>query len=79
MFKAYAVTFGGGTLVLLGLLTLAFTVLKMTHVVAWSWAAVLTPLWLPMAIASAFTLGVLCFLGVIAVCVYLFARKEESL
>lgn len=79
MFKAYAVTFGGGTLALLGLLTLLFSVLRLTHVIAWSWAAVLTPLWLPMAIASALVLGVLCFLGVISVCVFLFARKEESL
>jgi len=40
------------------LLTIAFIVLKLTHVIDWSWWWVLSPLWIPIA-AVAF-LGVIC-------------------
>lgn len=33
-----------------GLLTVAFVVLKLTHVIAWSWAWVLSPVWLPAVV-----------------------------
>ena len=33
-----------------GLLTIAFIVLKLTGVIAWSWWWVLAPLWIPAAI-----------------------------
>lgn len=38
-------------------LTVAFVVLKLTGVVAWSWWWVLSPLWIPVALA---VLAVLC-------------------
>ena len=34
-----------------GLLTIAFIVLKLTHVIDWSWVWVLAPLWIPIALA----------------------------
>jgi len=34
----------------LGLLTVAFIVLKLTGVIAWSWWWVLSPIWIPTAI-----------------------------
>lgn len=34
-----------------GLLTIAFIVLKLCHVIAWPWVWVLCPLWIPWAIA----------------------------
>jgi hypothetical protein len=33
-----------------GLLTIAFIVLKLTHVIEWSWLWVLGPIWIPFAI-----------------------------
>lgn len=33
-----------------GLLTIAFIVLKLTHVIAWSWWLVLAPMWIGLAI-----------------------------
>ena len=38
------------------LLTIAFIVLKLCNIIAWSWWWVLAPLWIPVAIVS---LGVL--------------------
>ena len=35
----------------LGLLTIAFIVLKLTKVIAWSWWWVLCPLWIPVSVA----------------------------
>ena len=32
-----------------GLLTVAFVVLKLTNVIAWSWWWVLSPVWIPLA------------------------------
>lgn len=34
-----------------GLLTIAFIVLKLCHVIEWSWVWVLCPIWIPLAIA----------------------------
>ncbi len=34
-----------------GLLTVAFIVLKLTHVINWSWWWVLSPLWISLAVA----------------------------
>ena len=34
-----------------GLLTIAFIVLKLCGVIAWSWVWVLSPLWIPCAVA----------------------------
>lgn len=33
-----------------GLLTIAFIVLKLTHVINWSWLWVLSPIWIPVTI-----------------------------
>ena len=44
-----------------GLLTLIFIVLKLCGVIAWSWWWVLSPLWIPVAIALVVVL--LVFLG----------------
>ncbi len=33
-----------------GLLTIVFIVLKLTKVIAWSWAWVLSPIWIPIAV-----------------------------
>lgn len=35
------------------LLTIAFIVLKLCHVIEWSWIWVLSPLWIPLAIVIA--------------------------
>lgn len=44
-----------------GLLTIAFIVLKLTHVIDWSWIWVLSPIWIPIALI----LVILLFVGVI--------------
>jgi hypothetical protein len=38
----------------LGLLTIAFIVLKLCKVIAWSWLWVLAPTWIPLALAILF-------------------------
>jgi len=43
----------GGTSIL-ALLTIAFVVLKLTGVIAWSWWWVLAPIWIPTAIVVVF-------------------------
>jgi phosphoglycerol transferase MdoB-like AlkP superfamily enzyme len=48
-----------------GLLTVAFIVLKLTHVIAWSWWWVLCPMW----IGVAFVLAILAFVLAVAVLV----------
>lgn len=42
----------------LGLLTIAFVVLKLTGVIAWPWLWVLAPLWLPAGIGVVILLAV---------------------
>lgn len=39
-----------------GLLFIAFLVLKLTHVINWSWWWVTAPIWIPLAIALLFLL-----------------------
>lgn len=41
----------GGGVDFFGTLTIAFIVLKLCRVIAWSWLWVLAPLWVPLAIA----------------------------
>ena len=41
----------GGTGGFAGLLTIAFIVLKLCHVINWSWVWVLSPLWISAALA----------------------------
>lgn len=40
----------GGGIGFCGLLTVAFIVLKLCHVINWSWLWVLSPLWIPVAL-----------------------------
>ena len=40
-----------GGIGLVGLLTVAFIVLKLCKVISWSWLWVLAPIWIPLAIA----------------------------
>lgn len=46
-----------------GALTLAFIVLKLCHVIAWSWWWVLCPIWLPVVLflLLALVIGVMAF------------------
>lgn len=47
---------------LLGLLGIAFIVLKLTGVIAWSWWWVLAPFWVPVAASALSIAGFLIFL-----------------
>lgn len=50
----------------LGLLFLLFLILKLAHVIEWSWWWVTSPLWLPVAL----TLGGLLVVGVLGITGY---------
>ena len=39
-----------------GLLTIVFIVLKLCKVISWSWLWVLSPIWLPLALAITFVI-----------------------
>lgn len=54
-----------------GCLTIAFIVLKLCHVIAWSWVWVLAPLWMPAAI-------VVAALAIVAAVLTRKKRKFES-
>ena len=49
----------------LGALAIAFIVLKLTGVIAWSWLWVLAPLWIPWIIfgIAAIIIGIIIFIG----------------
>ena len=49
-----------------GLLTVAFVVLKLTKVIAWTWLWVLSPLWISVAL----TIAILIIVWVIAAIVH---------
>lgn len=49
-----------------GLLTIAFIVLKLCHVIDWSWLWVLAPLWIPF--------GILLVLAVFFIIIILLAK-----
>ena len=51
------------------LLTLIFVVLKLTHVIGWSWWWVLSPLWISAAIAVVF---------VLIWCIYAILKKKQG-
>lgn len=54
----------GAVISFTGLLTIAFIVLKLTHVIEWSWLWVLSPIWIPLAI---FILGAIIIVLVIVI------------
>ena len=47
-----------------GLLAIAFIVLKLTNVIAWSWLWVLSPLWIPAAFILAVVVLWLVFVAI---------------
>lgn len=47
------------------LLTIAFVVLKLCHVIEWSWLWVLSPLWIPLAIVIVIIVFIAGFTGII--------------
>lgn len=54
-----------------GLLTIAFIVLKLCHVIDWSWLWVLSPLWISVGL----TICILLVFALIAFVVLLFKKK----
>ena len=50
------VTVKGPSTSIAGLLGVAFVVLKLTGVIAWSWVWVLAPFWIPIALVIGFVL-----------------------
>lgn len=63
--KSVSVSIGGG---FTGLLTIAFIVLKLCHVIDWPWIWVLSPLWISFAL-------VIVILIIIALVVFIKSRK----
>lgn len=53
----------GPSVSIAGLLGVAFVVLKLCHVIEWSWLWVLAPFWIPMGLVFAF----LAFVFVVAI------------
>lgn len=49
-----------------GLLTIVFITLKLTHVIAWSWLWVLSPIWISIGIVLAFVLLFLICAGIVS-------------
>jgi hypothetical protein len=43
---------GGGGIGFCGLLTIVFIVLKLCHVISWSWLWVMSPIWIPFVVAA---------------------------
>lgn len=60
-----------GGIGLSGLLTVAFVVLKLTGVIAWSWWWVLSPLWIPVVVLF----GGATLVGIVAAGVVWMRRK----
>ena len=60
--KDYEVKSTGGGIGFVGLLQVAFIVLKLCHVINWSWFWVLSPLW----ISAAGTILIILFIFIIA-------------
>lgn len=46
-----------------GLLTILFIALKLCNVIAWGWAWVFAPLWIPIALGTAFWLFMIFIAG----------------
>lgn len=57
---------GGGSTIL-GLLGIAFIVLKLTRVIAWSWWWVTAPFWGGLALAAAIAIIGLIIIGIIGI------------
>lgn len=57
-----------------GLLTVAFIVLKLTGVIAWSWWWVLSPLW----ISAGLVIAVLAVAGVVFLIIHLMDKRDSN-
>jgi len=62
-FNVKVITNGSGGVGFIGLLTIAFIVLKLTGHIEWNWLWVLSPLWI----------GGCCFLPIILLCIVIIA------
>lgn len=56
-----------------GALTIAFIVLKLTHVIDWPWLWVLSPLWISLLTAVA----ILLIAGLVLLIVWLVEKKQS--
>lgn len=63
--KSVSISIGGG---FSGLLTIAFIVLKLCHVINWPWIWVLSPLWISFAIA-------IVIIGIVLLVFFIKTRK----
>lgn len=61
----------GGGIGFVGLLTIAFVVLKLTGVIAWEWVWVLAPLWISASIVAL----ILLWFGVTVLAIYLTDKR----
>ena len=48
----------------LGVLTIAFIVLKLCHVIEWSWWWVLSPIWIPLSVLVLILIVFLIFISI---------------
>lgn len=58
----------------LELLTVAFVILKLCHVIDWSWWWVLAPTWIPLALAAA----ILIVCGIIKLIGWILSRRRRK-
>lgn len=63
---------GSGGIGFFGLLTLVFIVLKLCHIINWSWFYVLMPLWCPAAVGLSLVVLILGF----TIVVHILDRKK---
>lgn len=59
-------TYSGGGIGFGGLLAIVFITLKLCGVISWSWLWVLSPLWIPLALALVFVGFCLGMAGLVA-------------
>lgn len=59
---------------ILGLLGVAFVVLKLTGDIDWNWVWVLAPFWAP----AAFVLAILAIVGTVMIMGWCFARERSA-
>lgn len=64
----------GGGIGFVGLLTIAFIILKLCGVINWSWWWVLSPLWISVGLVIA----VLLIIGIICLIAYLVQRRHAK-
>jgi Flp pilus assembly protein TadB len=64
----------GGGIGFVGLLTIAFIVLRLCGVITWSWIWVLSPIW----ISAALIVGILLIAGIIYLIALLIEKSRKS-